>query len=150
MSGNKKPRKPGRSRVRSFTTPGALPIIFRNDTESERVLKLMPHTELAELREGRGTEQGYWCVTNRLNYTSTLASMVEFSFDPAPVINAGLDAMVALDKRHKEVGKYVFRAEELKAVGEALTLADDMDDATTRRQHRDALAKLFKTFPEAA
>lgn len=149
MAGNKKkPRKPGKSRVRTFTTQGTLPIIFRNDAEVERTLKVMPHLDLAEIREGRGNADHYWTVVNRLNWCSTLASMVDFSFDPSPVLNAGQDAMLALYLRAKETGKYVFKGEELKAVGEALTLADDMHDATTRRQHRDALVKLMAQYPE--
>lgn len=148
MAGNRKTRKPGKNKVRTFTSSGKLPILFRTNPEDDRALKLMPHTDLAEIREGRGTEEGYWVVANRLNWASTLTSMVEFSFDPAPVINAGLEAMLALNKRFMEIGKFVLRAEELKAVGEALTLADDMHDATTRRQHRDALIKLVMGSPE--
>lgn len=148
MPKSKKPRKPGKSRVHTFTTQGTLPIIFRNDAEAERTLKVMPHLDLAEIREGRGAADAYWCVVNRLNWASTLASMVEFSFDPGPVLNAGQDAMLALYQRSKVTGKYVFKGEELKAVGEALTLADDMGDATTRRQHRDALVKLMNQYPE--
>jgi hypothetical protein len=74
--------------------------------------------------------------------------MISFSFDPAPVLNAGLDALLALNRRFLNLGKFVLKAEELKAVGEALSLADDMHDATTRRQHRDALVKLVTAAPE--
>lgn len=149
MAGNRKSkRKPGKNRVRSFTSTSTLPIIFRTGEDAERTLKLMPHTELADLREGRGTEAGYWTVTNRLNWASTLASMVEFSFDPAPVLNAALDAALALHERFKRIGKFVLKAEELKSIGAGLTLADDMHDATTRRQHRDALVKLMAVLPD--
>lgn len=149
MPGNKRSRrKPGCSKVRTFTSSGKLPIIFRNSDDDERVLKLMPHTDFANLREGRGTEEAYWCVANRVNWASTLASMAEFSFDPAPVLNAAIEALLALHERAKAIGKYVLRAEEMKAIGEALTLADDMHDATTRRQHRDALVKLMAAMPE--
>lgn len=145
MPGNKKKRKPGSSRVHTFTTQGTLPIIFRSNEEDERILKLMPHQELAEIREGRGTEDSYWTVTNRINWASTMASMVPFSFDPAPVLNTGLDALMGLFERFKRVGKFGVTGEELRAIGAALTLADDMHDATTRRQHRDALVKLMGT-----
>lgn len=150
MAGNsKKSRKPGAKRVRTFVSKGALPIIFRNDGESERVLKLMPHSDLAVLRDGGGKDEHWQTVTSRINWASTIASMVEFSFDPGPILNAGLDAMVALAARHKQSGAYIFKGEELKAVGDALTLADDMHDATTRRQHRDALVKLVAVCPES-
>lgn len=145
MAANKKPRKPGSRRVHTFTSKGALPIIFRTAPEDERTLKLMPHTELATIRAGEGNEESYWTVTNRLNWASTLASMVEFSFSPTETINAALDALMALHERYKQVGKFVLKGEELRIIGEALTLADDMHDATTRRQHRDALVKLTKS-----
>lgn len=148
MAGNKKARKPGSKRVRTFTTKGDLPIIFRNDAETERELKLMAHSDLAEIRDERGTEEQYWTVANRMNWASTLASMIEFSFDPAPIINAGLDAALALNKRFVTFGKLRISEAEAAAIGEALTLADDMQDATTRRQHRDALRKLHAEFPE--
>jgi hypothetical protein len=149
MPGNKKSkRKPGKSRVHTFTTKGMIPIIFRNDAETERELKLMAHSDLAAIRDGQGTQEQYWTVANRLNWANTLASMVEFSFDPAPTINAGLDAVLALNKRFIETGKLALEAGEVAAVGEALTLADDMQDATTRRQHRDAMRKLHAEFPE--
>lgn len=105
----------------------------------------MPHNDLADMREGRGTEDGFWTIVDRLNWASTLASMVEFSFDPGPVINAAIDAMMVLHARAKELRRFVLKADELKAAGEGLTLADDMQDATTRRQHRDALVKLRNT-----
>lgn len=147
MANNKKPRKPGQRRVLTFTSKGALPIIFRTAPDEERTLKLMPHTELASIREGFGNEESYWTVTSRLNWASTLASMVEFSSNPTPTINAALDALMALYARFKQVGKFVLKGEELRIIGEALTLADDMHDATTRRQHRDALVKLTNQLP---
>lgn len=144
MAGNKKSkRKPGASRVHTFTSKGNLPILFRSSPDDERALKLMPHTELSAMREGKGNEESYWVVVDRISWASTLASMVEFSFDPAPVLNAGIDAMMDMYNRYREHGKFVFKAEELKAAGDALILADDMHDATTRRQHRDALQKLM-------
>jgi hypothetical protein len=143
MAGNKKPRKPGMRRVHSFTTRGALPIAFGINPDAARELKLMPHQELLELREGRGTLGNWDVVVSRINWASVLAGMVEFSFDPSPIINAGTDAMMAVHKRWKEKERFVFTGDELRAVGEAITLADDMQDATTRRQHRDALMKLL-------
>jgi len=143
MAGNKKPRKPGMRRVHSFTTRGALPIVFGINEDASRELKLIAHQELLELREGRGNLGNWDCVTSRISWASTLAGMVEFSFDPSPVINAGIDSMMAVHKRWQEKEKFVFTGDELRAVGEAITLADDMQDATTRRQHRDALMKLL-------
>ena len=148
MPTSKKKRKQGRKSVHSFTTAGTLPILFRTNAEDERTLKLMPHSDLAELREGNGTEDSFRCVSSRINWASALASMNNFSFDPAPVINAGVEAMESLGKRARQHGRYVLTGDELAAIGGALTLADDMHDATTRRQHRDALIKLMKYLPE--
>lgn len=146
---SKKPRnkKPGTRRVHNFTSKATLPIIFRTAPDGDRTLKLMPHADLEAIREGHGDERAYWCVTNRLNWASTLATMIEFSFNPTPTINAALDALMALYERFKQVGKLVLKGEELRIIGEALTLADDMHDATTRRQHRDALNKLMQQLP---
>lgn len=145
MPGNSKNKRKsgGAKRFQTVTVRGALPIIFRNSHEDTRTLKLMPHTELAAIREGKGNEDSYWTIVDRLNWASTLASMVQFSEPPGPTINAALDAMMALHARFKQHGRFVFAGDELKAVGDGLTLADDMHDATSRRQHRDAFVRLI-------
>jgi hypothetical protein len=148
MAGNtKNKRKSGRAKVNSPSCHAALPIIFRSNADDERTLKLMPHTDLAEMREGRGTDEGYWTIVNRLNWASTMATMVEFSFDPTEALNNALDAALELHRRFETLGRFVLKADELKAIGAGLTLADDMHDATTRRQHRDALHKFLAVAP---
>jgi hypothetical protein len=134
MAGNSKPRK---KRTRRATP--AIPVLIATDPEQNRNLKLIPHQELAEIREGRGTETSWHTVTARLNFGSVLAMRHEFSEDPKPVMRAALDAVRALKARHESSGRYVLTGDELRAIGAGLTMTDDLQDATTRRQHRDAL-----------
>lgn len=122
----------------------ASPILFAVDPNHNRNLKLIPHQELVELREGRGTETSWHTVTARLNFGAVLAMQHEFSEDPKPVLRRALDAVRSLKERYEDNGRYVLTGDELKAIGEGLTLTDDLQDATTRRHHRDALRLMLE------
>jgi len=133
--------------TRRPVVPG-VPILFRTDPEHDRNLKLIPHQELVELREGRGTETSWHTITARLNFGGVLAMQHEFSEDPKPMIKAALGAMQTLKARHESTGRYVLTGDELKAIGAGLTMTDDLQDATTRRQHRDALRVVMQVATE--
>lgn len=146
MAGNKKPRKPMRRdkivHINPFNS-----IIAKLNPDDTRTLKLVPHQCLAEIREGRGTEQSWNTLACRVNWASVLVCNhegIEFSIDPKPAMLEALDALRALDARWKEKGRYVATGDELKAIGAALALADDIQDATTRRDHRDAFVTVLK------
>lgn len=128
--------------------PATVPILIGTDPEHDRNLKLIPHQELAEIREGRGTETSWNTVTARLNFGSVLAMSHEFSEDPKPAMKAALDAVRSLKARRESTGRYVLTGDELAAIGRGLTMTDDLQDATTRRQHRDALRVVLATATE--
>jgi hypothetical protein len=121
-------------------------ILTKLDPENTRNLKLVPHQCLAEIREGRGTEQSWNTLACRINWASVLVcnhTGIEFSTDPKPAMMEALDALRALDARWRDKGKYIATGPELKAIGEALSLADDIQDVTTRRDHRDAFVTVM-------
>jgi hypothetical protein len=145
MPASKRPRKPMRRDKIVHTNPFNS-VIARLDPEHTRNLKLVPHQCLAEIREGRGTEQSWNTLAARINWASVLVcnlDTIAFSDDPKPAMRRALDALRALDARYKERGRYVATGEEVKALGLALSLADDLQDVTTRREHRDALATVM-------
>jgi hypothetical protein len=122
----------------------ATPIMVAASQDCNRVLKLIPHQELDLIRRGIGNRESIDVLASRISWASVLADQVEFSEDPAPVICAGLDALRSVKARSVDTGRFGATGDELKALGAALTLTDDMHDATTRRQHRDALRVMLK------
>lgn len=119
------------------------PINVAVHPDQARNLHLIPHQELAALREGRGTEISWHTLTARMNVGYVLSNIAMESHDidpdPRPAIRQGLDAMVDLQARHRALDRYVATGDELRAIGEALNLTDELQSATTRRQQRDAL-----------
>lgn len=108
------------------------------------MLKLIPHAELTNLQNGVATEEAWHTITCRLNFGMVLARTHEFSADLQPAMRSALDCMVALLERFKSIGKLVCRGDELRLIGAGLTYTDEMQEATTRRQHRDALRIVLK------
>ncbi len=142
MPSSKRPRKPMRRDKIVHTNPFNS-VIAKLDPDNTRNLKLVPHQCLAEIREGRGTEQSWNTLAARVNWAGVLACNVEFEQDLRPPIKEALDALRALDARYKDKGKYIATGDELRAIGEALSLADDIQDVTTRRDHRDAFVTVM-------
>jgi hypothetical protein len=133
MPGSKKPRKPMRHR------PAAIPIMIRTGVDEERNFKLIPHQELDLLRRGEGNEVSFHTLACRVNWGAVMATRHPWSEDPKPAMRDALDALRMLKDRSQARGKWLATGDELRAIGEALTIVDDMQDATTRRHHRDAL-----------
>jgi len=142
MAGNKKPRKP-MSRHKHVHTNPFNSVIAKLNPDDNRNLKLIPHQCLAELREGRANEVTRNTIAARLNWGSVLACNIKFEQDLRPSFKEALDAMRLIDARYTERGKYIATGDELKAIGDALTIADDIQDVTTRRDHRDAFVTVM-------
>lgn len=142
MPSSKKPRKP-MSRHKYVHHNPFNSVIAKLDPDNSRNLKLIPHQCLAELRQGRGTEEVWNTLTCRANWAAVLACNIEFEQDLKPAIRQALDALRAIEARFKERGRWIATGDELKAIGTALSLADDIQDVTTRRDHRDAFVTVM-------
>jgi hypothetical protein len=137
MAGNSKRKRKSGRRAPRCVPPGSLPIMFRGSEDGFRDIKLIAHQELAEIREGRGTDESWDVLRSRVTWAINLADIVPgMDPDPRPVLRAALDAVNA--------GQLV------DGIMDAINLADDMQDVTTRREHRDALMRLLKGTRRAA
>jgi hypothetical protein len=137
MAGNSKRKRKAGRRAPTYVAPGALPIVFRGAEDGMRDIKLIAHQELLEIREGRSTDESWNVLRSRITWAIHLVSIVPgMNPDPRPTLNAALDAVNA--------------GQLLDVVAEAITLADDMQDVTTRREHRDALMLLLRGARHAA
>jgi hypothetical protein len=131
----------------------AIPIAFRFNSEDERTLQLVPHTELLKLKMGSGDSQAWNTIVCRLNIGMTLAHMGEQSDEAKRAMHASLEAMRSVLARNRETGKWGATGSELTAIGDGLVLTDEMQKGSTRRVLRDAMHVVFKeaaVYKEAA
>ena len=132
MPSNKKPRKP-----KKFV-PKTLPLTIRHNAESETALQLAPHAELMKLREGYGGIESWHTIVARLNI-GLVAANAAGKEDQAKDIRIGLDAMLKVQARFDKSGKWGLSGSDLREVGDALVLTDNLQLSLTRKQFAKAI-----------
>jgi hypothetical protein len=132
MPSNKKPRKP-----KKFV-PKTLPLTIRHNAESERALQLAPHSELMKLREGYGDIESWHTIVARLNI-GLVAANAAGKEDQAKDIRIGLDAMLKVQARFDKSGKWGLSGSDLREIGDALVLTDNLQLSLTRKQFAQAI-----------
>ncbi|SPA44627.1 hypothetical protein [Cupriavidus taiwanensis] len=130
-----KRRKPGRPARET----GALPVMFRHAGSDDNKLKLIPHAHLSKILAGEGDSECWHALVFRLNCACAIANK-SFAHQPEvqDEMERALAAMVEIGKRFKRTGKLGCTGDEFRVVGAALNLADEIQDATSRREQRDA------------
>jgi hypothetical protein len=123
---------------------GILPITIRFSSDDARHLKMEPHTALEQMAEGLGDGDSFNTILLRLNTGKILAERI-FNDDAVLVMCAGLVAMIEVNARHCRMEKWGISPDEREAVGEALVLADDIQDGTTRREQLKAMKYVVRT-----
>lgn len=139
MSANKKPRK-------AYTPRPALLNSMTQAISADdcRTLKLVPHAELTKLQLGNGDECSFHTLAARLNFGMVLATKHDFGMDLVKPMDGALFCLLDIKARFERVGKWGVTGADLTHIGQALVYTDDMQDATTRRQHRDAMREVMK------
>lgn len=132
MPTNKKPRKPKKY------VPKGLPLTIRHNEEAETALQLAPHAELMKLREGYGDEGSWNTIVARLNIGLVAANNVDKQ-DQAKEIRIGLDAMLKVQARYDKTKKWGLSGNDLREVGDALVLTDNLQLSLTRKQFAQAI-----------
>lgn len=132
MPSNKKPRKP-----KKFV-PKTLPLTIRHNAESETALQLAPHAELMKLREGYGDIESWHTIVARLNIGLVAANSAGKE-DQAKDIRIGLDAMLKVQARFDKSGKWGLSGSDLREIGDALVLTDNLQLSLTRKQFAKAI-----------
>jgi len=127
MAKSKRPRKA--YKPREF----AIPMTIRHPAEADTDLALIPHVAMERFRTGCGDEEAWHTITCRLNIGLTLAHQTNQS-EAYWTIHAGLDAMRAIYKRHQDAGKWGASGDNLRTMGQALVVTDDMQSQCTRRE----------------
>lgn len=131
-------------RGRPARETGALPSVIRFSRGAEVQLQLVPHVELEKLRDGTATEESWHTLAFRINVGQVLAQ--QYFAHVGDVLNAmarGVVAVAEVGKRFRRVGRFGCTGDEFRAIGAALTLTDDMQEATTRRQQLHATQTVY-------
>lgn len=132
MPVSKKPRR--RYVPRSYR----LPSLIRYSAETETNLQLIPHIALDVFRAGRATEGDWHTLAARISWCSVMASK-HHPQDIIDIAQAGVHAMRDVFARNERTGRWGFSGEEMRAVGAALNLMDEMQAAHTRKELLEAL-----------
>lgn len=137
MARSKKPRKAYKQKVHA-----ALPIVFGLASEKKTDLRLPYHLSLEALRNGCGTDDDAHTIVSALLIGRELARL--FSDEAQKVVMAGIGAITGVKHRGDECGKWGVSGEQFKAISSALVLVDEMQDASTRREVREAIKTVWK------
>lgn len=115
-----------------------VPVLLRFSESDGRKLKLVPHESLIAIREGRGQEIDWYQLECRLKWGVMLSRFPEYQ-GVQPDFDAALDALRSLKARAERLRRWVATGDELRAIGEALVVCDEMQDGTTRKELRSTL-----------
>lgn len=118
-----------------------LPLVFALPSEAKTNLKLPPHMALDALRIGQGDETAANTLAAAVNLGAVLSRRE--CQEAQDVMNAGLRAVASVLERGKS-GKWGVTGDELRAIGEALSLSDDMQDQRTRAEMQAAIQTVFR------
>ena len=133
MPTSKKPRKKYRQPREKIVRP----IVFALKPEDRVNLQLAPHATLDAFKLGAGDESGWHTLAQAVNFGAVLSRAQPA--DVQAVMSRALDALVAVRLRFETSGQWGVSGDEYRSLGEALSLANDIQDASTRRELRDAL-----------
>jgi hypothetical protein len=131
MAKNKRPRK----RYKPRHPDGLqLPVTIRFSPKAEMDLQMIPHQELEAVMRGEGTEYSLGAINFRINSGYVLAG--ETFADPQlrSSMETALGGVHAMIARWKKTGKVGCTGEEFRAIGAGLTLCDEMQLVSTRRE----------------
>lgn len=142
MPVSKKPRRKHRP------VPYRMPSVIRYSAEQETALQLIPHVSLDLFRSGHATESDWHTLAARISWCSVLASRHQPQ-DVIDVAQAGVVAMREAFARHERAGRWGFSGEELRAVGAALNLMDELQVAHTRKELLAALQVTLRVGSDA-
>ncbi|CAB5224454.1 hypothetical protein UFOVP393_83 [uncultured Caudovirales phage] len=139
MPANKKPRKKYRG---PRMLPGEMPTTIRHSDESDTLLQMVPHVELDKFREGNADAYTVNTLAFRLGWGYVMAGEYFDTPEARKTMEDGLGAIRGVKERFGRTKKYGASQPEFQAIGVALSLTDEMQKMTTRREQRDAVRKL--------
>lgn len=144
MPKSRPPRKKQAGRKFNPATHAIVPSLFATSPSRSTWIKLAPHTRLDSIAEGIGTKFDLEVLKGRINVGYVLVTQLFSELEAAAVMLTGLDVIRAIEARDEKYPRFV-DLEECQLLGDALNLADEVQDATTRKEQATALQLVHKT-----
>lgn len=136
MPTNRKSRKAYKPKIQP-----AIPIVFGLAADKKTDLRLPYHLSLEALRNGCGTDDDAHTIVSSLLICRELAKL--FQAEAQQTIHRSIEAITAV-KHRGDNGKWGVSGDQFRAISEALVLVDEMQDASTRREVREAIKTVWK------
>ncbi|SUA78280.1 hypothetical protein [Pandoraea pnomenusa] len=114
-----------------------IPIILRHNSAAECQLMLVPHEELEKLRTGMATEESWHTLAFRINVGQALA-VAYFTPDVREALSEAAIAVSEVGKRYMTENRLGVTGDQFRAIARGLTLTDDLQKITTRREQLEA------------
>lgn len=131
MAKSKAPRK-------KYVPKTNAPAVLRFSEEDMRDFQLMPHAELFNLRNGVGTTDSWDTLEMRFKWGMSLAKLHQQAH-AEEFFGQAMAKLAIVHERFAAAEKYDLGNEEAKVLGEGLTLADDLQLISTRREVHSTL-----------
>lgn len=118
-------------------------------------LKIKNHSAMASLMRGQATRSDIDALIEMMNVTEALYRL-GFGTEYQNVVSAGLEALYQVARRGAATNRFILRAEEIKALNEALELHDaqmevivlrDMEkaiDIVRKEHHKGAVRRILE------
>lgn len=136
MAKSKKPRKAYKPMMTA-----AIPIVFGLAKEKKTDLRLPYHLSLEALRSGHGCDDDAHTIVSALLIGRELSKL--YQAEAQQTVLRGIEAITAV-KHRGDNGAWGVSGDQFRAISEALVLVDEMQDASTRREVRSAIQKVWK------
>lgn len=146
MPGNKRPKKKFKNTVCKLKTNS--PINIRYDKAGDLRLKLPPQVSLEQFKNNEGTMAAWTTLYFRIHVGIKLAD--KFNDSILVYLNEAIDLLDSIKKNYVEKNTWVFTGEDIDTVRAVLTVIDEMQDNTTRRDQLEAYNAVYKDVPAVA
>lgn len=141
MAGNKKSKRKSGGVKRSVQSQS--PVLFRFNKNQELKLKLEPHQCLQAFADGVPTTDNWNTLTFRINTGLALAETF-FNEEAKDMLTRSVAILIGLQQRFSQEGRWSATEEEIHTLGAALTLTDQIQDQTTRKEQLTVYLKVEK------
>lgn len=131
MAKNKAPRK-------KYVPKPNDPVSIRFSEEDERNFQLTPHAELLKMRNGAGTDESWDTLEMRIKWGQAMARQ-HGTPEVQNALTEAFSGLASVHERYTRVSQYGLSGEESAAIGQGLSLTDELQLVSTRRELRDAL-----------
>ncbi|VVE46782.1 hypothetical protein [Pandoraea terrigena] len=114
-------------------TERRIPVILCHNGAAECQLMLVPHEELEKLRTGSATEESWHTLAFRINVGQALA-VAYFTPDVREALSDAAIAVSEVGKRYLADKRLGVTGDQFRAIARGLTITDDLQKITTRRE----------------